>query len=215
MIRALPFLLPLTLPTSVLIAATTGPKAFGRLGMLLVAYPHFEVSHLLLHHRHACTPEDHSTAWLGESVYGYLRRTIPGCLIVTVCSAAALCAVSPLWLGVFLGQAVLAVLQLETVAYIEHYGLLRNAATARGPLPPECSWESRHRVSNDLTFNLQLHAAHHASGSRAFDELETRPAAPQLPAGYPQMIPIALIPPLWRRVIHPRLDAAIGAGTCS
>lgn len=206
------------------------PKALGRIGMLLALYPHFEVNHLESHHRYACTPEDHSTAWLGESSYAFLWRTIPACLRTSialerrrhgerwilrsitgrgliaafiVCLVLGLSSVS--LLAVFLVQAALAVLQLEVVAYIEHYGLMRSAGQQRGPLPREMSWDSRHRVSNYLTFKLQHHAAHHASSSKPFNELDLSPRTPQLPCGYPLMISVALLPPLWRRIIHPRL----------
>jgi alkane 1-monooxygenase len=52
-------------------------KFWARAGLLSVAFMHFEIEHLCSHHRHACTEEDTSTGWYGESVYAYLKRSIP------------------------------------------------------------------------------------------------------------------------------------------
>jgi alkane 1-monooxygenase len=109
----------------------------------------------------------------------------------------------------FVAQAAVAVSLLELVNYVEHYGLLRRR-TADGRyerVQPWHSWNAAQRVSNWYLFNLQRHSHHHANVNRRYEELEHDPRAPQLPAGYAVMVLVAAVPPLWRRVMQPRLAA--------
>ena len=104
-------------------------------------------------------------------------------------------------------QALVAVLLLETVNYLEHYGLLRERR-ANGrfrKVSPRDSWNSDRFVSNIFLFHLQRHSDHHANPGRRYQTLRSHADAPQLPAGYASMVVLALFPPLWRRVMHPRL----------
>jgi alkane 1-monooxygenase len=112
-------------------------------------------------------------------------------------------------LGFFFAQAAVAVFMLETVGYIEHYGLLRQKLPNGrwSPVTVTHSWDVYHRFSNYLEFHLQRHADHHTAPARPHELLRLSPQAPQLPAGYPVMIVLAMIPPLWRAVVDPRLPA--------
>lgn len=115
------------------------------------------------------------------------------------------------WLGVvfFLGQSVIAINMLEIVNYLEHYGLhrrkLENGRYER--TGPEHSWNSNHFLTNAFLFHLQRHSDHHAWAKRRYQVLRHHDVAPQLPAGYTAMILIAMIPPLWRKVMNPRVEA--------
>ncbi len=104
-------------------------------------------------------------------------------------------------------QAAVAVVLLEITNYMEHYGLLRERQPGGryAPVRPEHSWNADFPVSNWLLFNLQLHSDHHAHVARPFEALRSMPQAPQLPAGYPTMLLVALVPPLWFRLMDPRL----------
>ncbi|MDR5653582.1 alkane 1-monooxygenase [Ruixingdingia sedimenti] len=114
-------------------------------------------------------------------------------------------------LGLFLIQALSAVWQLELTNYIEHYGLTRlHLGEGRYEhVQPRHSWNAAHRVSNWLLINLQRHSDHHYKPERRFPLLQTygADAAPQLPYGYPAMTALAMVPPLWRRVMNPRVRA--------
>ncbi|MFZ1468214.1 MAG: alkane 1-monooxygenase [Paracoccaceae bacterium] len=117
------------------------------------------------------------------------------------------------WLGLvlFLFQALVAVWQLELVNYVEHYGLTRRHL-GNGKyehVMPHHSWNAEHRASNWLLINLQRHSDHHYKPDRRFPLLQTYAPedAPQLPYGYPVMTLAALVPPLWRRVMNPRVRA--------
>lgn len=111
----------------------------------------------------------------------------------------------------FLGQAVIAVFMLESVGYVSHYGLQR-AKLPGGRFAPATtahSWDTYHRFSNYLEFQLQRHADHHTAPGRPLELLRPSPQAPRMPAGYPVMIMAAMFPPLWRAVMDHRLpDAA-------
>jgi alkane 1-monooxygenase len=119
------------------------------------------------------------------------------------------------WAGIafFLLQASVAVCMLEATAYIEHYGLLRRkrADGKYEPMSPANSWDCYGRFSNYLVFQLQRHADHHSYPTRPFSSLHTASEAPKLPVGYPLLIGIAMIPPLWRRIMDPRVREARAA----
>jgi alkane 1-monooxygenase len=104
-------------------------------------------------------------------------------------------------------QAVLGFSLLEVVNYIEHYGLLRR----RRPdgryerCRPEHSWNASNVVSNLLLFQLQRHSDHHAYPTRRYQVLRHHDDVPQLPTGYAGMIVLAVVPPVWRRVMDRRV----------
>ncbi|WP_323038527.1 alkane 1-monooxygenase [Gemmobacter sp.] len=114
-------------------------------------------------------------------------------------------------LGLFLVQAFSAIWQLELTNYIEHYGLTRRhlGDGKYEHVLPRHSWNAAHKVSNWFLINLQRHSDHHYKPDRRFPLLQTYTAdeAPQLPYGYPAMTTLAMIPPLWRRVMNPRVRA--------
>lgn len=112
-------------------------------------------------------------------------------------------------LGLFLIQAGTAIWQLELVNYIEHYGLTRRhlGEGRYEHVLPRHSWNADQRASNWLLINLQRHSDHHYKPDRRFPVLQTysRDEAPQLPFGYPLMTMVAMVPPLWKRVMNRRV----------
>lgn len=106
-------------------------------------------------------------------------------------------------------QAIIGFSLLEVVNYLEHYGLLRQrTASGRYERPaPTHSWNSDHLVTNIFLYHLQRHSDHHAYPTRRYQTLRSWDGAPNLPAGYATMILLAYIPPLWRRVMDPRVLA--------
>ncbi len=113
--------------------------------------------------------------------------------------------------GLFLVQAGVAIWQLELVNYVEHYGLTRKhlGEGKYEHVLPRHSWNAAHKASNWLLINLQRHSDHHYKPDRRFPLLQNHDEAeaPQLPYGYPVMTVAAMIPPLWRRVMNPRVRA--------
>ncbi len=117
------------------------------------------------------------------------------------------------WMGLllFIYQASVAIWQLELVNYIEHYGLTRRhlGEGKYEHVLPRHSWNADHTASNWLLLNLQRHSDHHYKPDRRFPLLQTYSAeeAPQLPYGYPIMTMAAMVPPLWKRIMNPRVRA--------
>ena len=117
------------------------------------------------------------------------------------------------WTGIalFAFQALIAVWQLELVDYVEHYGLTRRhlGAGKYEHVLPRHSWNAAHKASNWLLINLQRHSDHHYKPDRRFPLLQSHDAdaAPQLPHGYPVMTALAMVPPLWKRVMNKRVKA--------
>jgi len=202
-------------------------------------YGHFFVEHNKGHHLRVATPEDPASARVGETVYGFWPRTVwgslasawglekrrlqrrgrnPWSLANDVLSAWAISAL--LWgvlvlafgpgvLPYLVLQAVVGILLLESVNYLEHYGLLRQR-TASGRwerVAPRHSWNSNHLATNVLLYHLQRHSDHHANPTRRYQSLRDFEESPVLPTGYAGMIVLALVPPLWRRVMDPKVAA--------
>lgn len=108
----------------------------------------------------------------------------------------------------FILQSIYSFTLLEIVNYIEHYGITRkkldNGKFER--VNPKHSWNSSHLVSNFFLFQLQRHSDHHANASKLYQVLQHFEESPQLPQGYPAMMLLALVPPLWYKVMDKRLD---------
>jgi len=104
-------------------------------------------------------------------------------------------------------QAVIGFSLLEVVNYLEHYGLLRQRREdgRYERTRPEHSWNSNSAASNVLLYHLQRHSDHHANPVRRYQALRHVEEAPQLPTGYAGMIVLALLPPVWRRVMDRRV----------
>lgn len=214
-------------------------RALAEVLMTSTSYTWFCVEHVLGHHRNVATPLDPATSRLGESVYAFLPRTLIGGVLSAwrlegertarrqipwtslrdrrtryglelVALYAGLSWLGPAVVGFFAVQSLVAVLLLEVVNYVEHYGLLR-AEVAPGRyerVRPDHSWNSTWRLTGAFLFNLPRHADHHAWASRPYWQLRAWPGAPELPLGYATMVLVALVPPLWFRWMDPRVAAA-------
>lgn len=115
------------------------------------------------------------------------------------------------WMGIayFFAQSVVAFSLLEVINYIEHYGLHRrkldNGRFERTNV--EHSWNSNYLLTNLFLFQLQRHSDHHAYPKRRYQVLRHHEVSPQLPSGYATMVVIALFPPLWFKIMNPRVEA--------
>jgi alkane 1-monooxygenase len=207
------------------------------MGMAL--YGHFRTEHVLVHHRHVGTRNDAVTARYGENFYRFFIRVIPECFLSSWNTEKELLEKKnlPLWdfqnpffiyfglmffflllailIGGILGaicfivQAFIAVLHLEVVNYIEHYGLVRQKLDNGKfePTRPHHSWNANEHASNLLLINLQKHSDHHARPNKKYQHLQSYDAddAPQLPFGYPLMVLLSLIPQFWMKVMNPKV----------
>ena len=108
----------------------------------------------------------------------------------------------------FLAQSMIAMLQLESVNFLQHYGLSR-AVDAHGrpePVGPRHSWSQSLFLHDFLLLSLPRHADHHIHPRRGFQSLVHDGGMPTYPYDYSTMVLLLLVPPLFRRVVHPRLD---------
>ncbi len=136
-------------------------------------------------------------------------------MLIFALTEAALVVGVGLWslraLAFFVGDAVIAIALLESFNYVAHYGLERRRLPGGRlePLRPIHSWSTSRRLNNRALFNMGRHADHHRFSARPYHELETLDGGAILPCGYAGVLLLALIPPLWRRVMDPRVDAAM------
>jgi alkane 1-monooxygenase len=144
---------------------------------------------------------------LGKSHWSIHNDILSAWAMTVGLFAALTIAFSPVVLPYLLLQAVLGFSLLEVVNYLEHYGLRRNKREdgRYERCLPEHSWNSNNVASNVLLYHLQRHSDHHANPTRRYQALRHVEEAPQLPTGYAGMIVLAWFPPLWRRVMDPRL----------
>lgn len=203
-----------------------------------VCYGHFAIEHVLGHHSHVGTEQDPASARRGEGAWRFVFRSFifqfPAAWriertrldrlkvsswswrnrLLQTWTVSFLLAVSFfLFAGksgvlFFIAQSLVAVLLLELINYVEHYGLRRSSLPNGKPEPVQLwhSWDSHSRLSGWFLVHLSRHADHHKYPARPFTDLEGSKVSPQLPVGYPASVLLATVPPLWYLVMNPRLD---------
>ena len=195
-------------------------RTLAKILLLTSLYMHFYIEHNKGHHKNVATPQDPSSAKLNQNVFAFWKQTIIGTYksawhldpkqmsVFQMIQITFLALIYLIWGGVIMGLFVLAALigalLLETVNYIEHYGLKRNKSEAANyeRVQPHHSWNSNHVIGRLMLFELSRHSDHHYLASRKYQILRNIDKAPQMPTGYPGMILLSLCPPLWFRVMH-------------
>ncbi len=203
--------------------------------LLSSLYMHFIIEHNRGHHRRVASPEDPASARFGETIYSFWVRSIVfgfisawrieaerlrkagippygranemirSLVIEGMLLFGVLWTFGPFHLLAFMAAATIGILLLETVNYIEHYGLGRtvNERGTYGRVQHVHSWNSDHLIGRLMLFELTRHSDHHYMASRKYQILRSGPEAPQLPTGYPGMMLLSLCPPLWFRIVDP------------
>jgi len=209
----------------------------GEILLLTSLNTHFLPYHNGGHHYNVATPEDAATARKNEILYLFWIRSHFSSyveawklenkrireenrswfhyqnrmLIYTFCNILLLSSIFVFFgkfvLFCFIAAAVSGIIMLETVNYIEHYGLLRskNEFGRYEKVKRNHSWNSNHQVGQVLLFNLSRHSDHHYNGSKHYQLLKSLPESPQMPTGYPGMMLLSLFPPLWFWVMNKRI----------
>ncbi len=115
------------------------------------------------------------------------------------------------WFGLIAGVGILL---FQLVDYVEHYGLVRREIEPGTweRVRPCHSWNADFVLGRLLLYELTRHSDHHYQPARKYQSLRHLAPSPQLPAGYPAMMLLALVPPLWFRVMNPRAEAALALG---
>lgn len=197
-------------------------------------YMHFYVEHNKGHHKWIGTVQDPATARKNESLYAFWLRVIPGSYlsawkissneckrknqslifnetfiysIIQLILCVGIFIWNPIALLSFLLVAILGAMLLETVNYIEHYGLTRKKVNENRfeQVAPEHSWNSDHILGRAVLFELSRHSDHHANPERPYQDLRSLDTSKQLPFGYPAMMVLALFPTKWFQLMNPLL----------
>ncbi|MBV6634952.1 MAG: alkane 1-monooxygenase [Mameliella sp.] len=209
-------------------------RTLRRLGTAVYAsflFGHHASAHVRVHHVHAATPRDPNSARPGESFYAFAPRAWIGGFRAGLRAESRLRqtrgwhpyvgyiggAVASVFVAALIGGAggVLALLAIAAYAqaqlllsdYVQHYGLRRRELTHGKfePVGPQHSWNAPQSFSSALMLNAPRHSDHHAHPSRPYPGLDLdRDRMPILPHSLPVMAVIALVPPLWRRLMDRR-----------
>ena len=205
--------------------------------LLTSLYIHFFIEHNRGHHKHVATPQDPGSARYNEPIYSFYFRTVilsylsawrianeemrksnlPVFHLRNEMLQAQLIQIAfVILLFLLFGWAItlyfliaasIGALLLETVNYIEHYGLQR-LKTMEGKYEralPRHSWNSNHLLGRLMLFELSRHSDHHYMASRKYQLLKHHEDAPQLPTGYPGSMLLSLVPPVWFRIMNKRI----------
>lgn len=210
----------------------------GEVLLLTSLNTHFLPYHNEGHHREVATPEDPATAgrnqllfhfWVDSHFRSYAKAwkienrrmrkqgkaafSLDNRMVVYSMANVMLLALIYSFFGVkvllaFVLSAVVGILLLETVNYIEHYGLLRkkNEKGRYERVRNVHSWNSDHQIGRLMLFNLSRHSDHHYKASKKYQVLESLEGSPQMPTGYPGMMVLALLQPIWFRLMNRKLD---------
>jgi alkane 1-monooxygenase len=200
---------------------------------------HFYIEHNFGHHLHAATPEDPASARYNQSVYAFWFTSILGQYVkawriqkdllrrenkgffsfkndmfwYTIIQAGYLFVIyyflGPLVLLVAVSIAISALVLLETINYIEHYGLKRlKKESGRYERVKEIhSWNSNHVLGRIMLYELTRHSDHHYKAHKKYQLLEYHEKSPQMPFGYPTSMVLSLVPPLWFSIMNKRIPA--------
>lgn len=206
------------------------------LGRWLMAFSfdaNFSIEHVYNHHAKVATDADPVSAPRGRNVYTHFVKAVIGtnrsswhieqkrlqqqqlpvlshhnrCIrgYLMSLTLAVLAVVFASWQGLlmFIAVGIAAKFILEVVNYMEHYGLVRSP---KGRVRPAHSWNTNRKVSNWTMFNLPRHSHHHANAAVPFERLHPMSGSPTMISGYISTIFVALIPPLWFKLMAPKLE---------
>jgi alkane 1-monooxygenase len=205
--------------------------------LLTTLYMHFFIEHNRGHHKNVSTDEDPASSRYGETVYAFYFRSIwQGWMSAWHLEAEKLKKnnqsfwswhnemlrfqiIQISWLIIigwvfggetllfFVAAATIGFLLLETVNYIEHYGLRRKKkGNAYERTLPIHSWNSNHPIGRLVLLELSRHSDHHYIASRKYQTLRHFDESPQMPTGYPGMMILSLMSPLWFSVMHKQIE---------
>lgn len=213
-------------------------QLLAKTALLTSLYMHFFIEHNRGHHKWVATPKDPSTAPLHVSVYKFWVRSVLGTyqnawrivykqlqqqgvsfvhyknemLLMQLLQIVWLLCIYFFWdwkiMLYYIAAAIIGFLLLETVNYIEHYGLQRKkiGEDVYERTMPWHSWNSNHVIGRLMLFELSRHSDHHYMASRKYQLLRNQPQSPQMPTGYPGMMLLSLFPPLWFFVMHRQMQ---------
>ena len=216
---------------------STFERHLGKLLLLPSFYMHFYIEHNFGHHSNVATKEDPATARYNQTVYSFwftstMRQYISAWklqmkLLKSEGHSFLSLKNDMLWYTFFqlfyiaivmfyfghlaliitLASGIVGFLLLETVNYIEHYGLLRKKLpSGRYERVQEIhSWNSNHVIGRIVLYELTRHSDHHYKSSKKYQVLDYHDISPQMPFGYPTSMVLSFFPPLWFKIMNSRI----------
>lgn len=212
-------------------------RVLGKTLLIPSHYTHFYIEHNHGHHTHVSTPEDPSTAKYNQNLYAFWLQTVSGTYLkawqiqkklnqqegrswfsikndmfwFTLIQIGYLALIyysfGSTGLIVALLAGIVGLLLLETINYIEHYGLKRNrlASGRFERVTKKHSWNSNHVLGRIVLYELTRHSDHHFKSQKKYQILECHDTSPQMPYGYPASMVLSFFPPLWFAVMNKRI----------
>jgi len=212
-------------------------KTLAKILLIPALYMHFYVEHNYGHHLNAATAEDPASAQYNQTVYSFwftsmfrqyrsawkiqldlLKRakrsffSIQNDMLYYTLIQLLYLGIIAYFFGLFavtiaIGIGVTSAILLETINYIEHYGLSRNKTkSGRYERVSEVhSWNSNHLMGRIILYELTRHSDHHFKSTKKYQTLDYHDVSPQMPFGYPTSMLISLIPPLWFSIMNKRI----------
>lgn len=212
-------------------------RILGKILLIPSHYTHFFIEHNHGHHLHVSTPEDPSTAKYNQTLYAFWIQTVVGTYLkawqiqkklnqienssffslkndmfwFTIIQISYLILVYLFFgnIGVIVAllSGIVGFLLLETINYIEHYGLKRNqlASGRYERVSEKHSWNSNHILGRIMLYELTRHSDHHYKSQKKYQILEYHDVSPQMPFGYPTSMVLSLFPPFWFAVMNKRI----------
>jgi alkane 1-monooxygenase len=117
------------------------------------------------------------------------HRVLQGVIAEVLIVIGYLLVFGPIAMVFFLVQSRTAIMLLETVNYIEHWGITRASRT----VTPVDSWDTDNAFTLRTLVGLSRHADHHAQASRPYQQLRHFDESPKMPLGYYGTILMALV----------------------
>ncbi len=220
---------------------TRWEKTMAKILLLPALYMHFYIEHNYGHHLHAATQEDPASARYNQTVYSFwftsmfrqygsawkiqldlLKRankpffSIKNDMFYYTLIQLLYIGLVGYFLGLFaagiaIGIGITSAILLETINYIEHYGL-RRSKTKNGRYERVTeihSWNSNHIMGRVILYELTRHSDHHYKSTKKYQTLEYHDVSPQMPFGYPTSMLLSLVPPLWFAIMNKRIPVAM------
>ena len=216
---------------------TQRERTLSKLLLLPCLYMHFYLEHNFGHHKNVATPEDPATSKKNQSVYHFWITSVlkqyknAWQIQLSILAKGNHTYFSlkndMLWYSIFqlcyldlcflffgisgllfaLAVGVLSFVFLETINYVEHYGLVRKKLPSGRyeRVQTHHSWNSNHIIGRIVLYELTRHSDHHFKASKKYQILENKKESPQLPFGYPTSILLSLVPPLWFWIMNSRI----------
>ncbi|KAL4438641.1 hypothetical protein ABPG74_015539 [Tetrahymena malaccensis] len=214
-------------------------QSAGIFNLMRMMYAHYQIAHIMSHHKYVGTKKDPVVAQKNETIFAYMFRQIQQTYIKAwSCENERVVkfhkATNP-YLSIYNRMIYYSIAQLfvPTVVYkicglygLGFYLLMVLISVAESlvieyiehygltqyqdiDIQYDSSWNAPHKFSNMLSFRFERHSDHHVNAHKEYQVTQFNYEWPTLPESYASCMHIALQPSEWMKVMNTRLDAVI------